>query len=117
MHRPGGRERSDQKMPCDHLSMRFLAALPMRMPTTSMATPAMITVDIPASRANVRLLVSLMAVAGPAVAVLIDTLLSVGWYCRLCEGGDEDRLDRVQAVLGVVEHDAGRRVEHLSGDF
>src|SRR5215471_3593587 len=97
--------------------MRFLAALPMRMPTISMATPAMITVDIPASRANVRLLCSLRVAAGPAVAVLIGALPSVGRYPGLCEGGDEDRLDRVQAVLGLVEHDAGRRVEYLTGDF
>src|SRR6266480_376379 len=34
-------------------------------------------------------------------------LLLVGRYPGLGEGGDEDRLDRVQAVLGLVEHDAG----------
>ena len=33
------------------------------------------------------------------------------------EGGDEDRLDRVQPVLGLVEHDARGRLEHLAGDL
>src|SRR5215831_11760398 len=97
--------------------MRFLAALPMRMPTISMATLAMISVDIPASRANVRLLCSLRVVVGPAVAVLIGALLRSAGLPRLREGGDEDRLDRVQAVLGLVEHNAGWRVEYLAGDF
>src|SRR6516162_7238117 len=97
--------------------MRFLAALPMRMPTISMATLAMITVDIPASRANVRLLCSLRVVAGPAVAVLIGALLRSAGIRVLCEGGDEDRLDGVQAVFGLVEDDAGGGVEDFAGDF
>src|SRR3546814_1697849 len=33
------------------------------------------------------------------------------------EGGDHDRLDRVQAVLGLVEHDRARRLEHLVGNL
>src|SRR4029453_6031303 len=31
--------------------------------------------------------------------------------------GHDHRLDGVQAVLGLVEHDAGRRLEHLAGDL
>src|SRR6478736_6779998 len=31
--------------------------------------------------------------------------------------GDEDRLDRVHPVLGLVEHDRRRRLEHLVGDL
>jgi len=33
------------------------------------------------------------------------------------EGGDNDGLDRVQAVLGLVEDDAGGRAEDLAGDL
>ena len=33
------------------------------------------------------------------------------------EGGDQDGLDRVQSVLGLVEDDAGRRLEDLVGDL
>jgi hypothetical protein len=33
------------------------------------------------------------------------------------EGSDEDRLDGVQAVLGLVEHDASGRAEDLAGHF
>src|SRR4029453_9908423 len=33
------------------------------------------------------------------------------------ESGHEQRLDGVQAALGLVEHDAGRRLEHLAGDL
>src|SRR5215831_12715734 len=33
----------------------------------------------------------------------------------LSEGGDEDRLDRMEAVFGLVEHDAGARLEDLTG--
>ena len=35
----------------------------------------------------------------------------------VAEGRDEDGLDRVEAVLGLVEHDAGRGLEHLVGDL
>ena len=31
--------------------------------------------------------------------------------------GDEDRLDRVQAVLGLLEGDVGLGLEHLVGDL
>src|SRR3954447_26772214 len=30
---------------------------------------------------------------------------------------DENRLDGVEAILGLIEHDAGRRLEHLAGDL
>src|SRR4029079_19010943 len=30
---------------------------------------------------------------------------------------DENRLDGVKAVLGLIEHDAGRGLEHIAGDF
>src|SRR5436190_15674856 len=33
----------------------------------------------------------------------------------LAEGGDEDRLDGVETVLGLVEHDASPRLEYLAG--
>src|SRR6185312_13080818 len=33
------------------------------------------------------------------------------------DGGDEDRLDRVHAVFGLVEDDGGLRFEHLVGDL
>ena len=51
--------------------MRFLAALPMTMPATSMARLEMIKMDAPASLASVRLLLSLMAAGRLAVALLM----------------------------------------------
>jgi hypothetical protein len=53
------------------LSICFLAALPMTMPATSMTRLEMISVDAQASRASLRLLLSLMAAGGLAVAVLM----------------------------------------------
>src|SRR5208282_278793 len=48
--------------------------------------------------------------------------VTVAWFLGqdkflLAEGGDEDRLDGVQAVLGLVEDDAGPGVEDLAGHF
>src|SRR5262249_59540181 len=40
------------------------------------------------------------------------------WGCRaLTERGHEDCLDRVQAVLGLIEHDAGGGPADLTGAF
>jgi len=61
----------DQVSPRVRLATRFLAALPMTMPTTSMTTLEMISEDTQASRASLRLLSSLMAAGGLAVAVLM----------------------------------------------
>src|SRR4029078_87838 len=35
----------------------------------------------------------------------------------VADGGDEDRLDGVHPVLGLVEHDRRRGLEHLVGDL
>jgi len=51
--------------------MRFLAALPMAMPTTSMTRLEMTSEDVQANRTSFRLLLSLMAAGRLAVAVLM----------------------------------------------
>ena len=53
------------------------------------------------------------AVSAAAVGMSVVTAASGG----LSEGGDEDRLDGVQAVLGLVEDDASGRAEDLAGHF
>ena len=45
---------------------------------------------------------------------MVTSFLMCWWfYMPLAQGGDEDRLDGVQAVLGLVEDDAGGRAEHV----
>ena len=79
------------------------------MPAISMARLEMIKVDTPATVSSVRLLRSLMATGRLlAAGVLTVPPAPPAVPGRLSEGSDEDRLDRVQAVLGLVEHDAGR---------
>src|SRR5689334_23614267 len=90
----------------------------MMMPAISMARLEMIKVDTPATVTSVRLLRSLTA-TGRLLATGVLTLPPAPPAVpgRLSEGSDEDRLDRMQAVLGLVEHDASARIEYLAGDF
>src|SRR6266567_571940 len=83
--------------------MRFLAALPMRMPAISEATLAAISVYGPASRASVRLLCWLTAVACSAVGVLMGALPWVGGIGGLCTGWAEKGDVRVLERLGQAQ--------------
>src|SRR6516165_8020340 len=109
--------RHDQVSPRVLLAIRFLAVLPMTMPTTSVTRLEMIREDAQAIRPSLRLVSSLMVTGAPAVAVLMVPPAPPVDTRRLSEGGDEDGFDGVEAVFGLVEDDAGGGVEDLAGDF
>src|SRR5689334_12733596 len=60
---------------------------------------------------------SAVAISGYPIATRSAMTFSLltRWFSGSSESGDEHGLDGVQAVLGLVENDAGGRAEHLVG--